>query len=57
MLFINILSENQYGLQSLKSTGFTLSKLIKKVSTVIDNKMSIIGVFIDFKKAFKTKNH
>ena len=58
--FINkhqIITENQYGFRSKRSTSLALLELIEELTTAIDKKHYTIGVFIDLSKAFDTIDH
>ena len=53
----HILSNNQYGFREDHSTNSAIIELIEEITSAIDNSMSTVGVFIDLKKAFDTKDH
>ena len=53
----NILSDNQYGFRSNRSTSEALLELVEKITTAMDKKKYTLGVFIDLKKAFDTIDH
>lgn len=53
----NILIDGQYGFRSNRSTSMALLELVEHITTAIDNKEIMVGVFIDLKKAFDTINH
>jgi hypothetical protein len=58
--FINdngILYKYQFGFREGHSTNMAIITLIDKISSAIDNGNFVIGVFLDFKKAFDTVNH
>ena len=58
--FINknkILYKYQFGFREGHSTNMALITLIDRISSAIDNGEFVIGVFLDFKKAFDTVNH
>ena len=58
--FINengLLCEYQFGFQKGKSTSMALVTLIDKVTEALDTGECIIGVFLDFSKAFDTVDH
>ena len=60
ILYINrhdLLYEYQFGFQKGKSTHITLITLIDKISEVLDQGDLVIGVFLDFSKAFDTVCH
>ena len=52
-----LLSNSQYGFRSNRSTSLALIELLEEITTSLDNKKNVIGVFIDLKKAFDTVNH
>ena len=49
-----LLSDNQYGLRSNRSTLLAHLELVEKITNSIDDGKYIIGIFIDIKKAFDT---
>ena len=53
----NILSNSQFGFRKGCSTDMAVSMLINKISKTTDNKERVIGLFLDFAKAFDTVNH
>jgi len=53
----SLLSDNQYGFRSNRSTSQALIELIEETTNYIDGKKYAVGVFIDLKKAFDTINH
>ena len=58
--FINensLLCEHQFGFRKGKSTSMALVTLIDKVTEALDKGEYIIGVFLDFSKAFDTVHH
>ena len=58
--FINengLLYEYQFGFQKGKSTSMALVTLVDKVTEALDTGQCIIGVFLDFSKAFDTVDH
>ena len=58
--FINIhglLYEYQFGFQKDCSTYMALISLMEKISMALDNGEYVIGVFLDFSKAFDTVDH
>ena len=58
--FINthkILYKYQFGFREGHSTNMAILSLVDKISSAIDNGDCVIGVFLDFKKAFDTVNH
>ena len=59
-MFINnnsILYENQFGFQKGKSTHFAIMLLTDKITEGLDRGECLIGVFLDFSKAFDTVDH
>ena len=60
-MFINnnnsILYENQFGFQKGKSTHFAIILLTDKITEALDRSECLIGVFLDFSKAFDTIDH
>ena len=52
-----LLSDNQYGLRSNRSTSLALLELVEKITKSIDDGKYTIGIFIDIKKAFDTIGH
>ena len=58
--FINdntLLYNFQFGFQKGKSTHMALIVLLEKISEALDKGEYVIGVFLDFSKAFDTVNH
>ena len=53
----NILYSGQYGFRSKFSTSLAILDLVEQITSNIDDKKCTIGVFIDLKKAFDTKDH
>ena len=53
----NILTDHQYGFRSNRSTSMAVTELVEEISTAVDNKEFMVGVFIDLKKAFDTIDH
>ena len=53
----NIFSNLQFGFRKGYSTEMAISVLIDNISKATDNKEHVIGVFLDFAKAFDTVNH
>ena len=53
----NIIINNQFGFQKQKSTTSAIMKLTDYILHAFDNKQFVIGIFLDFKKAFDTVNH
>lgn len=54
---ICVLSSRQYGFGKNLSTNFALIDLIDRITTAIDNKEFLVGIFLDLSKAFDTVNH
>jgi len=52
-----ILYRCQFGFRKNYSTSHALIHLINKVSSAIDQRETIVGVFLDLSKAFDTLNH
>ena len=52
-----ILYQHQYGFRRKHSTYMALMVLIDKITKALENGEFIIGVFLDFTKAFDTVNH
>ena len=58
--FINqnkLLNKCQFGLRSQHSKNLSLIYLVDKITKEIDEKEIVLGVFLDFSKAFNTINH
>lgn len=53
----HLLSNQQYGFRSGRSTSMAVMELVEQISTAIDNREHMVGVFIDLKKAFDTIDH
>ena len=53
----SILYEYQFGIRRKRSTHMALISLIDKLTQAIENGEYIIGVFLDFSKAFDTVDH
>ena len=53
----NIVSNFQFGFRKAYSINKTISVLTDKISKAIDKKEHVIGLFLDFAKAFDTVNH
>ena len=53
----NILCKTQFGFRNKYSTYMALIQLMEKISDAIDKGEYVLGVFIDFSKAFDTINH
>ena len=60
ILYLNrhdLLYEYQFGFQKGKSTHMALITLIDKISEALDQGELVIGIFLDFSKAFDTVDH
>ncbi len=53
----DLLTDNQYGFRSNRSTSQALIELTEEITNSMDKKKYAVGVFIDLKKAFDTINH
>ena len=53
----NVLYPNQFGFQANHSTSMALITLIDKTTESIDNGNNVLGIFLDFTKAFDTVDH
>ena len=53
----DVLSENQYGFRNKYATYMAIIMFMEKVSEAIDKGEYVIGIFIDFSKAFDTIDH
>lgn len=53
----NILNDAQFGFRRNRNTFQALNIFSTDVFTAIDNKLSVLSIFIDFAKAFDTVNH
>ena len=52
-----ILNDSQYGFRNHGSTAMAIIDLIEYVTTALDKKKHVMGIFIDLKKAFDTIDH
>ena len=52
-----ILSKSQYGFRAGYSTYHALSQFSTHLYSSLDDKLSVLSIFIDFSKAFDTVNH
>lgn len=52
-----LLSESQCGFQTNWSTALALIKIVEEITTAIECKRYTIGILMDLKKAFDTKDH
>ena len=57
MLNHNILFEYQFGFQERKLTHMALITLVDRITEALDNRDYVVGVFLDFSKAFDTVDH
>ena len=48
---------NQFGFRKQHSTSHAIITLVEKVSKALDTGKIVVGVFLDFKKAFDTVDH
>ena len=53
----NILYDHQYGFRPNHSTNYALLTLTNKITEALDNNEYMVGLFLDFLKAFDTVNH
>ena len=53
----NVFTNSQFGFRQKHSTIHALLNFIDKVAHAIDNHSHLIGIFLDFSKAFDTINH
>lgn len=53
----NILYKHQYGFRKGHSTDHALLYAVDNILQALDNKMSVVGVYMDLAKAFDTINH
>ena len=52
-----LLYKHQFGFQKGKSTYMALMLLIDKITETLDNGDCLVGIYLDFSKAFDTVNH
>ena len=52
-----LLYEYQFGFQRGKSTYLAIMMLVDKITEALDQDESVVGVFLDFSKAFDTVDH
>ena len=52
-----LLYEYQFGFQKGKSTYLAIMMLVDKITEALDQGESVVGVFLDFSKAFDTVDH
>ena len=55
--YYNVLFENQFGFQKLHSSYMALMVLTDKLIKSLENGKYVIGVYLDFSKAFDTVDH
>ena len=53
----NLLNEYQFGFRQKRSTNQALIVLLDKITAALDNGDIVLGVFLDFSKAFDTVDH
>ena len=53
----NLFYYNQFGFRKFHGTNHVIITLVEKVSKTLDTGKFVIGVFLDFIKAFDTVNH
>ena len=54
---LKILASNQFGFRKLHSSYVALMTLMDKLITSLEKKEYVIGIFLDFSKAFDTVDH
>ena len=52
-----LLYEYQFGFQKSKSTYLAIMMLVDKIIETLDQSECVVGVFLDFSKAFDTVDH
>ena len=53
----NIIYDKQFGFRKSHSTSHAINYSVNKILTEIENRKHVIGIFIDFSKAFDTIDH
>ena len=53
----DVLYEYQLGFRQHRSTNQALTVLLDKITAALDNGDIVLGVFLDFNKAFDTVDH
>ena len=53
----NLLYDFQFGFRDRRSTNTAMVYLVDKISNLLDNGDYVLGLFLDFTKAFDTVNH
>ena len=53
----NLLNEYKFGFRQKRSTNQALIVLLDKITAALDNGAIVLGVFLDFSKAFDTVDH
>lgn len=53
----NILSNSQFGFREKHSTSHALLSFVEKVANALDSSSHMVGIFLDYSKAFDTINH
>ena len=53
----NILYASQFGFRMLHSPNLALIFLVDRISKALENGDFVLGIFLDFSKAFDTVNH
>ena len=57
LTYHNVFTNSQFGFRQKHSTIHALLNFVDKVTHAIDNYSHLIGIFLDFSKAFDTINH